>query len=184
MTTAKNLMHSRKLPLLGLVLATVSGCDTAMVELPPIAVSGSLGNTVRTRDIGSQPREYSEQVTASLHGNSYIWQPWFMTARAGATLGFETTSGGVRDGDTLIASGEIDLGILPLSKYPATINYSRTDSRADGTLGADFVRNSISLSSQAIITEDIRTIALVGYHDIDQPGEGQEVARKRLADGQ
>ncbi len=169
---------SRQLAAYGLLLGLVTACDSnPMTNLPPIQASGSVGNTFRTREVADQPREFINQVSGTANASSYIWQPWFATARAGATVGYEKGTGGTTESDSLVVSGDVNLSILPLSRYPATISYSRTDSRAEGALGADFVRDRVAVTSQAAITDDIRTFTTLGYQNIEQPELGQQESR-------
>lgn len=147
-------------------------------NIPPIRVSGSLGNAVRTTDTGTQPRSLSNQAGGSVRASSYIWQPWFTTVEGNLSLTQEIRSGGTTaEGDSILAGGELTFNILPLSRYPGSISVARTDSRIDGGFGSDFTRNRATASSRGLITDDLRTFATATVQNIDQFDQGEEDLR-------
>ncbi len=148
-----------------------------MTNIPPIRVSGSLGNTVQTTDTGSQSRSFSNRAGGSVRASSYIWQPWFTTVDGSLNLTQEVSSGGTSDRDSILVGGDLTLNVLPLSRYPGSISVSRTDSRVDGGVGSDFARNRATVSSRALITDDLRTFATATYQNIDQFEQGEEDLR-------
>ena len=120
-------MYPRPAPLWIVILSTLSllvgfltGCESMeMSSIPPIHFSGSLGNTVRTTDTGTQPRFFANQAGGSVRANSYIWQPWFTTVESSLSLAQEIRSGGTtNEGDSILAGGELTFNVLPLSRYP------------------------------------------------------------------
>lgn len=142
--------------------------------MPPISISGSIGDTAQTRDFEGEPREYSNAVTGTLRARSYIWQPWFVTTEGGASLTHRVVEGGINDDNALVVSGDVSLGILPVSQYPTTISYSHTDSRTEGTLGFDFVRDRVGFTNRAAVTNDLKTFTRFTYQTVDQEEVGDQ----------
>lgn len=159
---------------LALVGAALAACDPVSGGIPPILVTGSAGDTASTRQFAEEPREYRNVVNSSLRADSYIWQPWFITAGAGGTVAYEVNKGGLNDSDGLVFSGDARLGILPVSHYPTELGYSHTDSRADGTLGSDFVRDRATFTNQALIANDLRSSTRFTYQTFDQEDDGED----------
>ncbi len=159
----------------GLVGCSMTACSSTEISgLPPIAVSGSVANVTQTREFEDEPREYSNSVTSTLRARSYIWQPWFMTTDGGGSLTHRLVEGGINNNNALVASGDITLGILPVSEYPSTISYSHTDSRTEGTLGFDYVRDRISVTNRASIASDLKTSTRFTYQTVDQEEVGTQ----------
>ncbi|WP_428645279.1 hypothetical protein, partial [Roseibium sp.] len=146
--------------------------STDMSTLPPVALSGSIGNVTQTRQFDEEPREYSNSVTGTLRAKSYVWQPWFVTTEGGASLTHRFVEGGINNDNALVVSGDMTLGILPISQYPSTINYSHTDSRTEGSFGFDFVRDRVNVTNRASISNDLKTFSRFTYQTVDQEEVG------------
>jgi len=153
----------------------VAACSTS--SIPPIQTSGSIGNTVKTQKFGKQKRELVNLATGVARANSYIVQPWIATAKGGISVAHETNLGGVRDTDSQFISGDVGIGVLPLSQYPTTIEYARTDSRASGDVGIDFVRDRVTVTNQAALPVGIKSFTNASYQLVDQFNFGSETSR-------
>jgi hypothetical protein len=162
---------------LAVATGTTFGCSPGdQVALAPVRASGSIGNTFRTRETTEEPREYSNQVTADVRANSFIWQPWFVTVGGDATVGWENEVGGTQgDASSLLIGGTAVLGILPLSRYPATLTYSHTDNRVDGDFsGSDSISDRVAFRASQAYNSNLRTSFNAAYQTIEQPDRGSE----------
>lgn len=179
MTRLRRHRSLRALPILGVLGVVMNACGNSQTGgIPPIRTSGSVGYTFRTSEFDDLPRETVNQVDAALRASSYVWQPWFVTTEAGVNLAQQTRSGGTTaEGDTEIVGGDASLGILPLSRFPTTLSYSRTDSRIDNNLGADYTRDRASLVQRSLFGTSLRTLTRLSYDTIDQPASGDETIR-------
>lgn len=157
-----------------LVTAPLISCESGSTSgLPPIQTTGSVGHTFRTIETPERSREYSNQTQGRLQARSYIWQPWFITAETGGTVAYENTVGGeAAKGDSLIASGNASLGILPLSRYPVTLSYAHTDSRTEGNFSNDFVSDRANATIQGLFSNTFRTGARASYERVDEEDAG------------
>lgn len=169
----------RALPLLAMLGIVMNGCGNSQVgAIPPIRISGSVGEMYRTSRFDDEPRENVNQMDGALRATTYFWQPWFVTTEAGVNVAYQTKSGGTSTGgDTNLVGGDVQLGVLPLSRFPTTLSYSRTDSRIDGTTGADYTRDRASLVQRSLFGSSIRTLTRLSYDTIDQPEAGDETIR-------
>lgn len=169
----------RAMSILATLGMTMNGCGNSQVgAIPPIGISGSVGEMYRTSKFSDEPRENVNQVDAALRARTYIWQPWFVTTDAGARLAYQTKTGGTSaDGDAELVGGEMNLGILPLSRIPTTISYSRTDSRIDGSMGSDYTRDRAAIVQRSMFGSSLRTLTRLSYETIDQPEAGDETIR-------
>lgn len=169
----------RVLPVLAMLGMIMNGCGNSQVgAVPPVRVSGSVGEMYRTSRFGDQPRENVNQVDAALRAATYFWQPWFITTDAGARVAYQTRSGGTSTaGDSEIVGGDVQLGVLPFSRFPTTLSYSRTDSRFEGMTGKDFTRDRASLVQRALFGASLRTLTRLAYETVEQPEAGDETIR-------
>ncbi|TND06234.1 MAG: hypothetical protein FD120_721 [Gammaproteobacteria bacterium] len=122
-------------------------------DLPPIDWSGNVGYTYRSLTTGDD-KTISNQYLGTLAGNTYIWRPWFAQVGARLTSTLDNTEyGGGGDTESKIATGELNLNLLPQSATPFTMMYLATDSRVDTTAAAP----SNSLNSLVKIGQDFKT---------------------------
>jgi len=164
---------------LGAVCAACAANDG--LPLGPLRTAGAIQETYRTTQFADEPRRHSNQNEVLVQANSYVWQPWFMTADADVDVAYDIERGGGDaggDADSILLSGGAGLGILPLSRYPSTLAYRRRDSRIEGrATGGDFTSDRVDVTSQAIISSDLRAFASAGYEVTDQPdvGNGEQM---------
>jgi hypothetical protein len=157
------------------VVASCGGPEVS--SIPLIRTSGSIGNTVKTQKFGDQEREFANLATGTVRASSYIVQPWIATVQGGMSVAHETNIGGVRDTDSQFVSGEVGLGVLPLSQYPTTVTYNRIDSRAGGNVGIDFVRDRITATNRAALPVGITSFSNASYQMVEQFDFGNETSR-------
>ena len=163
-----------RLAAVGLIGVEMAGCDSTANMIPPIHTSGSVGNVYLIRQAGGLPRESVNQTNGTVRARSYIWQPWFIVAEAGVNALNENGSGFTAATDSQLVGGDAGLNILPLSDYPTTLSYSRTDSRSEGRIGTEFVRDQVSLTNRAAISDDFRTFLSLDRQTVDETDEGDE----------
>lgn len=110
-------------------------------ELAPLRWGGTLGNVFRWARADGQPDRYEVVQSASLRGASYIWQPWF--AQVSGSVGFVTSKMTVSGPNTLPGdtggritnpTGNGNLALFPLSRFPFTAYFDLSDSRNSATL--------------------------------------------------
>lgn len=99
------------------------------IEFPPVRYGGIAAYTFRTSKSGDADRRMSNAATGSLVGDSFIWQPWFVTVGGQLNAQQLTSSTGENNSSSTILSGRFGLGILPKSNFPVNFSYARTDSR-------------------------------------------------------
>lgn len=118
-------------------------CGRALaVDIAPINWSGSLGYNLRLLDGSQEQRTLSRQLFGSLHGNTYIYRPWFATTDGSVTLALDNSDSSDPDPgdgtsynqvDSSIATGVLNLNVLPQSRSPFYMRYSLSDTRVDNT---------------------------------------------------
>lgn len=143
-----------------LLLALLSGCSSVHSSMvPPPQWSGAVGANVISRSVPNTESELIVQSVADIDANTYIWQPWFAPLRGGGGVAYERRSGRPgNEGDAIRFNGDISLSLLPQSRFPANISYSRLDSQVSGGfIGADFIQNRLAFTSTSIITNKLRT---------------------------
>ncbi len=147
----------------------------------PVTTSGFVGNTVRSRQFAEDPRTVTERLELTVNAATYIWQPWFITVLGEGDLAFEIESGSVSsDGNSLLAAGGVDFGILPVSNFPATLSLQHTDTRASGEFVTfNSVSDRVSVQTRQHYSSDLQTTAGVSYQRTTEANFGVE-ERNRL----
>jgi len=142
--------------LLMVLLSSCSSLNSSLVAPPRLA--GSIGAGVISRSVPDSESELIVQSLADINADSYIWQPWFAPLRARGGIAYERRSGRTgSEGDAIRFNGDASLSILPQSRFPAHLSYSRLDSRVNGEfIGSDFVQNRLAFSTTSIITSKFR----------------------------
>ncbi|HXI86670.1 MAG TPA: hypothetical protein VNH64_04390 [Parvularculaceae bacterium] len=99
------------------------------------------------------------QSVGDINLNSYVWQPWFATLNSGLGVAYERQTGRPgNEGGVIRYNGDVSLSVLPQSRFPTQLSYSRIDNRVSGEfVGADFVENRLSATTTSILTSDFRT---------------------------
>lgn len=173
--------------LAGMLGISLSACDMVPKEftdfnLPVTNKSGALSYTVQTQKTPDQKRELRNQVTATVAADTFIWQPWFATAQGTLNVTRDITTGGTAETDVAVASGAVSVNVLPLSQFPTTVSYSRSDSSVDGnatSFGSDTTIDRASLNSRVFLPDNWNVSTLLtlennetGVSDKDQFFQG------------
>jgi hypothetical protein len=164
-----------------LLLALLTGCSSlrpAFIAAPNIG--GSISTGVLLRDTPSSESELVLQSVASIRASSYIWQPWFAPVTSSGGVAYERRTGRrANEGDALRFNGDLSLGLLPQSRFPARLSYSRLDSRVSGQFsGADFIQNRFAFSTTSIFTGKFRTNAGVAIDWSEQAKTGDRRSKR------
>ncbi|MCK4585951.1 MAG: hypothetical protein KAU29_01325 [Gammaproteobacteria bacterium] len=102
----------------------------------PLSLSGSLGYNYGYFTSGDAASE-TTSLTGSVNAIGYVWQPWFATTSMALTVGVSNTETTASSSDSTSSSGSFGLNVFPRSRFPFSLNYSRSDSRIDSFSDAD-----------------------------------------------
>jgi len=126
MNTGKSEVRIFPLMMFALLSSVASAAEDA------IDLSGSLGYTYRSLSDKLGDDTVSNQLRATIDARGYLWQPWFATLDAHASLTQDNTDfSNTSDSETTISTGDLDLNILPKSRAPFQLMYRVSDSRVD-----------------------------------------------------
>lgn len=110
-------------------------------QLAPLRWGGTLGNLFRWSRAQEQPDRFEVVQIANIRAASYIWQPWFaqVSGGIGMVTGTQTVSGanaatGESGGRSSSLTGNGNLALFPLSRFPFTAYFDVSDSRASSIL--------------------------------------------------
>jgi hypothetical protein len=113
------------------ILATASTSANALFgKYLPLNLSGSLSYGYGYFTAGGTESETTNLI-GSINASGYVWQPWFATTSAALSLGLSNTETTSSSSDSTQASGNFSLSVFPRSRFPFSLNYSRSDSRID-----------------------------------------------------
>ena len=119
--------------------------------LPPVRWGGSLVTDVRADRSGDRPWRWQQNEIANIRAGSYIWQPWF--AQVGGGLGLLTSKARGGHGGGLASSeaqnakstavtGNGELTLFPVSRFPFNAHFDVSDSRASGEATTSDIRST------------------------------------------
>ncbi|MDQ1314951.1 MAG: hypothetical protein QG662_1060 [Pseudomonadota bacterium] len=100
--------------------------DEGWMQLPPVSWSGSLTYDLAYLTADESEDSLRQGLTARINGRTFIWQPWF--AHLSGTVGL-TAATGDGSGNSEALTGELQLDILPQSRFPFMAAYSRSNSQ-------------------------------------------------------
>jgi hypothetical protein len=101
--------------------------------LVPTSLSGSISYGYGyNKTLGGSESE-SQNITANIGTNAYIWQPWFIQAGVGLSFGFtRTNSSTSRDSSkSRQIGGSLYMNVFPVSRFPFSLTVAHGDSRFD-----------------------------------------------------
>lgn len=108
----------------------VSEVHAAFGRYLPLSFSGGVTYTYGYVTAAGNESE-TTTLTGSLNASGYIWQPWFATTSAALTLGVSSTDTSSSSSDSSVSSGTLSINVFPRSRFPFSMTYSVTDSRAE-----------------------------------------------------
>lgn len=122
----------------------------SILAIPPIRIGGKISYELRS-DATEGQKIVQQGISSTLiaRTNTYLWQPWFatlsgelgMSALRYRTVSTETNpnfNAGTESltSKNLVTTGNLQLNLIPRSKYPFEAHFMKTDSRIGGTLSA------------------------------------------------
>ncbi len=113
-------------------------CPLAAPLAAPIDLSGEVGYAYRLMK-GDNSETAGHQLRGAIRGRSYLWQPWMATVDVNLRLTQDNTdykarsagSPGASNSTTTLTTGELNLNVIPQSRFPISISYQANDSRVD-----------------------------------------------------
>ena len=117
-----NIRHTPQLAMLMLCAGGVYADDILNLQ----GVSGEIGYQYRT----IETEHYSmnaNHLQGTINTRGYLWQPWFVTARAGVTIAYHESDSDNNSSEQQLYSGHLNLTALPLSRFPLNLYVSRSD---------------------------------------------------------
>jgi hypothetical protein len=106
------------------------------INTNPVRTWGDISSTYRTRDyVGTDSQASNWLNTASINLSSYIWRPWFATARGSLRLSLDESEFSNQPSESNeYISGNAGLGLFPSSRFPSQVNYSQSRNELDDDL--------------------------------------------------
>ncbi len=121
---------------LSLIAGAALLCPLVAPMAAPVDLSGELGYAYRLLKSDSE-ETVSNQLRGAIRGKTYLWQPWVATLDAGVRLTQDATNyslisnTNVDDSTTTLVTGDVNLNVIPQSRYPLSISYQVNDSRVN-----------------------------------------------------
>jgi hypothetical protein len=112
--------------------------------IPPVRWGGQMTTEIRADKAADQPRRLRQTEIANIKGASYIWQPWIAQVSGGLGLvtskelrseGAGLTADQPRKTGSSAATGNGDVTLFPVSRFPFHAYFDVSDSRASGEPG-------------------------------------------------
>jgi hypothetical protein len=100
------------------------------MDLPPIDWSGRIGLLLRTSQPENGDDIFQQSYTGEVIGRSIVWQPWFGNWRARMAASKSLTDSNT-DQDSTIYSGDGQLNLFPVSRFPFQAFFDVQDTRVD-----------------------------------------------------
>ncbi len=100
--------------------------------------NGSVGYIYRSTDYASGAYDNQHLLKANVDNAFYIWRDWFVTGSSSLVFTQDQTLSENGSSDTFSVTGQVGLNVLPQSSTPFGLSYSRSDSRLNSDLKANF----------------------------------------------
>ena len=124
---------------------------------------GTVGVTHQRRMLEGETSETKSQLGGDINGRYYIWQPWFLTGKLRFTLSTDHTSDTNSASENNSFGGSFDGTVLPLSRFPLSFGYSKSDnSLSDSGSFVDSDGQITSLSDTSTATNYFITQSYLG----------------------
>ena len=127
---------------LSLIASMAMLCPLAAPLAAPVDLSGDVGYAYRLMKADDN-ETVSNQLRGSIRGKSYLWQPWMATVDANLRLTQDHATyrdrtsirpsvySSASDSTTTLATGELNLNVIPQSRFPISVSYQVNDSRVN-----------------------------------------------------
>lgn len=96
-------------------------------QQPSSAVYGNLGYFYGFNQADGGSSMEDSTVVGSIGGRTHIWQPWFADLGAGATFSVGTTQNENISSEAQVTSGNVNLGLFPVSRFPFRLSFHQTE---------------------------------------------------------
>ncbi|PIW28153.1 MAG: hypothetical protein COW30_08465 [Rhodospirillales bacterium CG15_BIG_FIL_POST_REV_8_21_14_020_66_15] len=137
--------------------------------VPPVQTFGNVGYTFQTGKSGDDTRTFRNLVNATVVGNSYIYQPWLAAVSGSMTVSETFQSSGEQSTSNGIVTGNLGVNLLPISDFPTTINYSRTDTSVTAEdFESSTVTDAFQLASRVKWDQTLTVLTNLDYSDEKQ----------------
>ena len=125
------------------------------VDRSPLRTWGDISSTYRKRDYAGLGSEATNWLnTGSVSASSYIWRPWFATARGSLTLSLDESDFTDQPSqDSKYITGNAGLNVFPSSRFPAQLYYAQTKNELD-----DDLRNRDIETTEFTARQSYRTV--------------------------
>ena len=106
------------------------------INSTPVRTWGDISTTYRTREyVGIDSQASNWLNTGSINASSYIWRPWFATARGGLTLSIDESDFSNQPSQrNQYITGNAGLDLFPSSRFPSQVYYRQTRNELDDDL--------------------------------------------------
>lgn len=117
-----------------------SGTGLKLWSVAPIRWGGDIGLSLLRTQVEGQPGQTHLMQTTNFRGSSYFWKPWFAQVNGDVSLvlarSHQGASGAPGGGD--MSSNRVEgggtLALFPVSRFPFTAFFRKSDSRTSGEL--------------------------------------------------
>jgi hypothetical protein len=131
----------------------------------PLNISGNVRYNYGYHTTGNFEAERTNLI-GTIHATGFIWQPWFASTSAALSVGLSKSDSSNASSDSTVTSGSFGLNVFPRSRFPFSLNYSRSDSRfqsyADQTQVAGEAKSTVRRLSLRQVYEGKSTLHSMG----------------------
>lgn len=159
-------MYPRLYAFLMVMMLWLPVTATAAV-IGPIKKSGSIGFLTQYNKAASGAASTSHSYFFKGGVDSYIWQPWFVvwSGSLGLTLSNSAQGGSSRESSSRNINGAISFDILPRSRFPLRLSYSKTNSKSESKIDSD-----ASVTAGISSEREARSESFSAYQVYSSPG--------------
>ncbi len=118
--------------------------------IPASKISGYTGYRFSANQQSGSDQTSENSFTGGAGLSSYIWQPWFARVKGDFDATQSLNNTGTSNTNSTRISGNLSFNILPLSRYPLTLSYGRSDSSVTSTNGLSSATTSSSTISDIL----------------------------------
>lgn len=125
------LAQMEKKRLILILMMAMAGTQAHAEFVAPMTWSGAVEYGYSRAEYENGGEHTGNTLTARIRNRTYFWRPWFVTMNTGLALTRAESSGDDYSNENSFVTGNMDLNILPQSRFPLSIGYERSDSRID-----------------------------------------------------
>ncbi len=110
-----------------LLVLPAAGAEAGFSSFLPLNWGGSL--TYGYNYVAASTASERMQLLGTVNASGYVWQPWFATTSATLSVGLTNTETTTTSNNANSTTGTFTFSVFPRSRFPFSLNYTRTDSR-------------------------------------------------------